>query len=344
MKLIIQVPCYNEERNLPAAVRALPRRLAGIDAIEFLVVDDGSTDGTIRAARRAGVDHILALPAHFGLARAFAAGLESACGHGADIIVNTDADNQYRAEDIERLIEPILAGRAEMAVGDRGVATLESFSPFKRRLQRFGSWIIGKAAGMSIPDATSGFRALTRGAALRTLVMSSYSYTLETLIHAGARRESVEFVPVRTNPPMRPSHLMRGPVQYLLSSGATIMRSYIMYRPLRVFSILSLLFLCAGMALGVRYLYFYSLGSGAGHVQSVILAAVLWIVGIQVFLIGLVADLIAFNRKILEDLLFRVRRMELEGREPIVRSDLKRIRKGASASESLKAKNRNRRK
>jgi glycosyltransferase involved in cell wall biosynthesis len=339
MKLIIQVPCYNEERSLPAAVRALPRRLAGIDSVEYLVVDDGSTDGTVRSARRAGVDHVVALPAHRGLAQAFAAGLDAACARGADIIVNTDADNQYRAEDIAGLIAPILAGRAETVVGDRGVAKLETFSLWKRLLQRFGSWIIGKAAGLPIPDAASGFRALTRDAALRTLVMSNYSYTLETLIHAGARREAVAFVPVRTNPPVRPSHLMRGQAEYLVSSGATIMRSYIMYRPLRVFSIISLLFLIAGTALGIRYLYFYSLGSGAGHVQSVILAAVLWIVGIQVFLIGLVADLIAFNRKLVEDLLFRVRRMELEESGSPAQPVRSRARKGASR----KAEARNRR-
>ncbi len=344
MKLIIQIPCYNEEKNLPAALRALPRRLAGIDAVEFLVVDDGSTDGTIRSARRAGADHILALPAHRGLARAFAAGLEAACALGADLIVNTDADNQYRAEDLARLIEPILAGRAQMVVGDRGVATLATFSPVKRRLQRFGSWIIGRAAGMPVPAATRGFRALTRESALRTLVMSNYSYTLETLIHAGARREAVAFVPVRTNPPVRPSHLMRGPAEYLLSSGATIMRSYIMYRPLRVFSILSLLFLAAGTVLGVRYLYFYSLGLGAGHVQSVILAAVLWIVGIQVFLIGLVADLIAFNRRILEDLLFRVRKVELAQTGAAGHPGVIKTRRRAASAKPARRKFRSRRK
>lgn len=311
MKLIIQIPCYNEEQALPATVRALPRRLPGIERIEYLVVDDGSTDDTIAAARKAGVHHILRLPAHAGLARAFAAGLAAACAAGADLIVNTDADNQYQADDIGKLLEPLLAGRAEIAVGDRGVAALRSFSPLKRLMQRLGSWILSRAAGIPIPDAASGFRAYTRTAALRTLVMSNYSYTLETLIQAGARREPVEFVPVRTNPPVRPSRLMRGPVHYLLSSGATIMRAYIMYRPLRVFSILGALFFCAGLALAGRYLYFFLQGSGAGHVQSVVLAAVLLIVGIQIFLIGLVADLIAFNRRMLEELLERTRRMEL---------------------------------
>jgi glycosyltransferase involved in cell wall biosynthesis len=312
MKLIIQIPCYNEEESLPAAVRALPRSLPGIDRIEILVVDDGSSDGTAAAARKAGVDHILRLPAHAGLARAFAAGLEAACAAGADFIVNTDGDNQYCADDIGRLLAPLLAGRAQIAVGDRGVGAQRVFSPAKRLLQRLGSWLVSLTAGMRIPDATSGFRAYTRGAALRTLVLSSYSYTLETLIQAGARREPIAFVPVRINPPVRPSRLMRGQFHYLASSGATIMRSFLMYRPLRVFSILGALFFLTGLALAGRYLYFFLEGNGAGHVQSVILAAILLIVGIQVFLIGLVADLIAFNRRMLEELLERSRRQDLQ--------------------------------
>jgi glycosyltransferase involved in cell wall biosynthesis len=312
MKLIIQIPCYNEEQNLPATLRALPRRIPGVDAVELLVIDDGSSDGTVQSARKAGADWVIALPGHTGLAAAFAAGLESALAHGADVVVNTDADNQYCADDIPALIGPILSGRAELTVGDRGVAGLRWFSPGKRIFQRLGSALIGMASGMRVPDAASGFRAYSRDAALRTLVMSNFSYTLETLIQAGARREAVEFVPVRTNPPVRPSRLTTGTLHYLLFSGATLLRSFVMYRPLRVFSIFGSLFLLAGLALGARYLSFAVSGFGAGHVQSVILAAVLLIVGIQIFLIGLVADLIGFNRRILEETLFRARRMELD--------------------------------
>jgi glycosyltransferase involved in cell wall biosynthesis len=312
MKLIIQIPAYNEEQTLPAALRALPRRLRGVSSVEVLVVDDGSSDATAKAAKASGADCVVSLPAHRGLAAAFAAGLEESLRRGADIVVNTDADNQYSAEDIPALIEPILSGKAALAVGDRGVAGLKWFSPGKRLLQRLGSALIGWASGLRTPDAASGFRAFSRDAALRTLVMSRYSYTLETLIQAGARGEAVAFVPVRTNPPARPSRLAAGTLHYLLFSGATLLRSFVMYRPLRVFSILGSLFLLAGLALSVRYLYFAASGFGAGHVQSVILAAVLLIVGVMVFCIGLVADLIGFNRRILEEELFRTRKMELE--------------------------------
>lgn len=312
MKLIIQIPCFNEADNLPHTVAALPRQLDGIDSIEYLVIDDGSTDATVAVARKIGIQHIVQLTAHSGLAAGFAAGLEAALLQGADIIVNTDADNQYQAEDIQRLLEPILAGRADLVVGDRGVASLASFSPVKRQLQRLGSWVIGRASGVTTPDATSGFRALSREAALRTLVLSDYSYTLETLIQAGASHIAVEYVPVRTNPQTRPSRLMRSIPHYLAHSGATIIRAYTMYRPLRVFSTLSLVLLLVGLLLSLRFVYFFLLGQGDGHIQSLILAAVLLIVGFQTFLIGLVADLIGFNRKILEDLIYRIRRIELD--------------------------------
>ncbi len=310
MKLIIQIPCHNEAPVLPATIEALPRRLTGFTSVEILVVDDGSLDGTVEAARQAGVEHIVQLPGHLGLAAAFAAGLDACVKLGADVIVNTDADNQYRAEDILLLVEPILAGRAQVVVGDRGVATLAAFTPVKRWLQRLGSWVVGKVSGMNIPDATSGFRALSREAALRTLVLSDYSYTLETLIQAGSRHLPVEFVKIRTNPETRPSRLMRSIPQYLANSSATIIRAYTMYRPLRVFSVLGGSLLLGGLALGLRFVYYWVLGQGNGHIQSVILAAVLSIVGFQVFLIGLVADLIGFNRKILEELLYRTRLME----------------------------------
>lgn len=312
MKLIIQIPCLNEAQNIAQTVQALPRELHGIEIIEYQVIDDGSTDETSQAATQAGVDHVISLPHHMGLANAFKIGLESGLAQGADIIVNTDADNQYNADDIQLLVEPILSGRADIVVGDRGVAELKSFSYTKRTLQRFGSWTIGKASGFEVPDATSGFRAYTRDAALRTLVMNDYSYTLETLIQAGAHRMAVEYVPVRTNEQVRPSRLMRNIPDYLANSSTIILRAYTMYRPLRVFIGISLVFLIAGIIGSGRFLYFYAIGEGAGHVQSLILSAVLLIVGFQIFLIGLVADLIGFNRKVLEEILYRQRRQELD--------------------------------
>jgi glycosyltransferase involved in cell wall biosynthesis len=317
MKLIIQIPCFNEAQVLSHTVHSLPDRLEGVDTIEYLIVDDGSSDETIHVAREAGVQHIIRLPGHLGLAAAFMAGLEASVKLGADVIVNTDADNQYQAEDIERLLEPILAGRAQMVIGDRGVAKLAEFSAGKRILQRLGSWVIAQASGIRTPDATSGFRAITAEAALRTLVLNEYSYTLETLIQAGARHMVVEYVPVRTNPKTRPSRLMRNIPHYLAQSGATILRAYTMYRPLRVFSVLSAILILMGTAIGLRFVYYYIVntligGQATGHLQSLILAAVLLIVGFQVLLIGLVADLIGFNRKIQEETLYRVRRLEIQ--------------------------------
>jgi glycosyltransferase involved in cell wall biosynthesis len=310
MKLIIQIPCYNEALTLPHTVQALPRRLDGVDTVEFLVVDDGSSDQTVQVAKELGVHHVVCLQEHLGLAAGFALGLDACLKLGADIIVNTDADNQYNAEDIQRLVDPILEGRAHIVVGDRGIAKLQTFSPLKRWLQRLGSWVIARAAGVQTPDATSGFRAISREAALRTLVLSDYSYTLETLIQAGARHMTVAYVPVRTNPQTRPSRLMRSIPHYLANSSTTILRAYSMYRPLRVFISISALMILGALFLGVRFLYFYFNHQGAGHIQSVILAAVLFIVGFQVLLIGLLADLIGFNRKILEETLYRLRRLE----------------------------------
>ena len=311
MKLIIQIPSHNEAETLPETVAALPGALPGIHEIEMLVIDNASTDGTAAVARDLGVDHVIQVP-YKGLAGAFTAGLEACLQRGADIIVNTDADNQYNAGDIAALIAPILAGRAGLVVGDRDVATQPGFSPLKRFLQRFGSWVIGRASGIPTPDATSGFRALTRDAALRTLVLSQYSYTLETLIQAGARHIPVVFVPIRTNPVTRPSRLMSSIPHYLAHSTASIVRAYAMYQSLRVFSFIGGLLLAGGLLLGGRYLYFVLIGEGGGHVQSVILAAILLIIGFQVLLIGMVADLIASNRRILEEIVYRVRKNELD--------------------------------
>ena len=316
MKLIIQIPCYNEAQALPQTVAELPRTLPGVDCIEYLVIDDGSRDDTVAAARALGVHHIVRHTRNMGLAQAFSTGLEACIRRQADIIVNTDADNQYCGADIAKLVEPILRGQAEIVVGDRDVATVPEFSPLKRQLQRLGSWVISRAADMEVPDATSGFRALTRDAALRTLVLSNYSYTLETLIHAGARRAAVVHVPIRTNGPTRPSRLMRSIPHFISHSGLTILRAYTLYRPLRVFLMIGALSVVAGAALGLRFLYFYLVGSGSGHVQSLILAAILLIVGFQVGLIGVVADLIGFNRKMLEEVLYRVRKVEVNQANP----------------------------
>jgi glycosyltransferase involved in cell wall biosynthesis len=312
MKLIIQIPCFNEEQTLGATLKALPRALPGVDVIEYLVIDDGSTDDTAAVARALGVHHVVRFPRQRGLARGFAAGLDAALRVGADLIVNTDADNQYPASEIGRLIAPILAGRADLVIGDRGVATVPGFSTLKRRLQQLGSWVVQRASGLVVPDATSGFRAMSRETAQRMVVLSEYSYTLETLIHAGARRLAVAYVPITPNPATRPSRLMRSLGDYLAHSSITIVRAYTTYRPLRAFLTVGALVVLAGTLLGLRFLFFYFQGNGGGHVQSLILAAVLLVVGFQVSLIGLVADLIGSNRKLLEELLYRVRRLEQE--------------------------------
>jgi glycosyltransferase involved in cell wall biosynthesis len=312
MKLIIQIPCYNEAETLPKTLAELPKTMDGFDQVELLVVDDGSTDQTPEAARQAGAHHIVHLSRHLGLAQAFSHGLDASLRLGADVIVNTDADNQYRAEDIQKLVQPILDGTAEMVIGDRGVATLAHFPAHKRALQALGSKVVSATAGFAIPDATSGFRALTREVALQTMVLSNYSYTLETLIQAGARRVRVAFVPIETNPPERPSRLISSIRNYLLNSGVTIMRAFTMYRALRIFTTISAVMLLAGTAIGVRFLVAYLSGTGAGMIQSLILAAILIIVGFITFLIGLIADLVSFNRKILEEILFRIRKHDAD--------------------------------
>lgn len=275
------------------------------------MIDDGSTDRTVEVAQALGVDHIISLRRNRGLAFAFQAGLQAALEAGADIIVNTDGDNQYRGEDVDRLVRPILTGQADIVVGDRGVAHLEHFSPLKRYLQQLGSWVVEQAAGIPIPDATSGFRAFTREAALQLTILSDYTYTLETLIQAGARRMQVIYVPIRTNPQTRQSRLIRSIPSFLALSALTILRFYIMYRPLRVFLVIGGSLIGAGTLVGLRFLYFYFTSQGAGHIQSLILAAILIIVGFQVCLIGLIADLVRMNRKMQEETLYRVRQMDL---------------------------------
>ena len=310
MKLIIQIPCYNEAQILPKTLSELPESVEGFDQVEVLVIDDGSKDATPNVARENGADHIVRLSRHRGLAQAYASGLDACLRLGADVIVNTDADNQYRAVDIVKLVEPILKGDAEMVIGDRGVRTIEHFKPHKRLLQRIGSSVVSATAGFEIPDATSGFRAITRQVAMETMVLSNYSYTLETLIQAGAKKTRVSFVPVETNPPERPSRLFRSIRNYLVNSTVTIMRSFTMYRALRIFTIISLIMLFLGSLIGIRFLFYYFRGEGSGMIQSLILAAVFLIVGFITFLIGLIADLVSFNRKILEEVLIRLRQQD----------------------------------
>ena len=311
MKVIVQVPCYDEAQHLPLVIASIPRRIPGVDRVEVLVVDDGSTDGTSDVAWRAGADHVVRHPANRGLAAAFRTGLDHALKLGADVIVNTDGDNQYPQEDIPRLIAPILAGEADAVVGDRRPGQARHFSSWKRLLQRIGSGVVRAASGTDVRDAPSGFRAYSRETALRLNVLSGYSYTLETLIQVGTAHLRVVSVPVESRPAERPSRLMRSLPHYLLHSGATILRAYATYRPLAVFFPIGLaLILLGGVGIG-RFIYYYFTEGGAGHVQSLILAGILTMIGFFVLLIGLLADLVAANRRLTEEALVRLRRLEL---------------------------------
>lgn len=314
MKLIIQIPCFNEEATLAQTVADLPTSIPGIDEIEILIVDDGSTDGTIQAARRAGVHHVVRFTRNKGLAQAFMAGLDAALRLGADVIVNTDADNQYVGADIAKLVRPILDHTAEMVVGERPISEIAHFGFMKKRLQRVGSWVIRRVSRTTVPDATSGFRAYSRDAALRMNVLNDFTYTLETIIQAGQSNISVAHVPVGVNPPTRESRLFRGTLQYLKRSAVTIFRIFMVYKSLRVFALIGSVIFGIGFLLGLRFLYFYLFArqASAGKIQSVILAAVLMIIGFQVIVLGFIADLIGANRKLIQDTLFRVRRLELE--------------------------------
>ena len=311
MKLIVQVPCLNEEASLPETLRAIPRSIPGIDCVEVLIVDDGSTDRTGEVARAHGADHVVRFTRHKGLAAAFMAGLDASLRLGADIIVNTDADNQYPGHEIPRLIAPILAGEADMVVGDRGVAQVEHFSPTKRLLQRLGSWVVRKVSGTRVTDATSGFRAFTRDAALRINIVSEFTYTLESIIQAGKKKLAVAHLPIEAKE-TRPSRLFGSTWEYLKRSGATIVRIYAMYEPFRVFVVLGSVLLTGGAILGLRYAWFWWQGEIRGHLQSAILSVLLLILGFLTLQWGLMADLIASNRKLIEDLLYRVRKHELE--------------------------------
>jgi len=316
LKLIVQIPCYNEAGTLPSVLRGIPRSIPGVDEVEVLVIDDGSTDNTAAVARLWGADHVVRHTRNRGLASAFQTGINCCLSLGADLIVNTDGDQQYRGDDIPRLIRPIIEGKADVVVGDRQTATIAHFSRGKRLLQALGSWLVRRLSRTTVPDAPSGFRAYSREAALRIQVRSHYSYTLETLIQAGAQRLAVAHVPVQTNPPTRPSRLMSSLGSYLQRSAATLVRTYAMYQPLKVFVTIGLLLCALGAAGGLRFLAYYFTGAGSGHIQSLILSAVLLIIGFQVMLIGLVADLIAANRTLIEETLYRVKKLETSQSKP----------------------------
>jgi glycosyltransferase involved in cell wall biosynthesis len=309
MKLIIQIPCLNEAATLGTALATLPRTMAGFDKVEWLVVDDGSTDGTAELARQLGVDHVVRHPVNRGLATAFMTGIDAGLRHGADVIVNTDADNQYEAADIPLLVQPILDHRADMVIGARPIGQTEHFSWIKKQLQRIGSWAVRLASKTRVADAPSGFRAMTRETAMRLNVFNAYTYTLETIIQAGLSNLTVISVPIRTNPDLRPSRLVKSIPNYVKRSLLTILRVFVIYRPLTLFLWIGAILVTAGIAIGIRYLVFLAAGDGGGHVQSLILAALCIKLGCLSLMIGLVADLIATNRKLMEQIDFRLQRM-----------------------------------
>ncbi len=307
MKLIIQIPCLNEAGTLPETLAEIPRHIDGVDAIEILLLDDGSTDGSAEVARQHGVDHVVRSTRSRGLAATFKAGIDAALGLGADIVVNTDGDNQYPGSAIAALVGPILRGEADMVVGDRQVASVEHFSFTKKKLQTLGSWVVQQVSGTDVPDTTSGFRAFTRQTAQRLNLVSDYTYTLETIIQAGKKKLAIAHVPIEARQ-TRPSRLIRSNWDYVKRSASTIVRIYAMFEPLKFFSYVSAAFIVPGIFLGLRYLYFREvLGEGQGHIQSVVLAGVLLILGFMIFLIGLLADINASSRRLLEEVLYRQR-------------------------------------
>lgn len=310
MKLIIQIPCYNEAETLEIALNALPRRIDGIDVIEYLIINDGSKDDTVEVAKNWGVNYIVNFRNNKGLARGFMAGIDACLRNGADIIVNTDADNQYNADDIEKLIQPILRKEAGMVIGERPIDDTEHFSPLKKKLQHLGSWVVRKASKTDVPDAPSGFRAYSRSTAMRLNVINEYTYTLETIVQAGRNKMAVVSVPIRTNPELRESRLFNSMFGYVKKSMLTIGRAYMMYRPLAVFTAIASVFTGSGAFLGVRYLYYMRAGEGKGHVQSLILSSMLIIIGVLAGVVGLLADIISGNRKLLEEIQFELRKMD----------------------------------
>lgn len=318
MKLVIQIPCYNEAETLAITLAALPRQVQGFDEVEWLIIDDGSDDDTVTVARACGVDHVVRHARNQGLARAFMTGLDACMHLGADVIVNTDADNQYCADDIPALVQPILENRAEIVIGARPIETIAHFSPLKKALQKLGSWVVRVASNTDVPDAPSGFRAMSRSSAQRLMVFNDYTYTLETIIQAGQKNMAIVSVPVRVNGDLRPSRLVKSIPSYIKRSIVTIVRIFIIYRPFRFFGTIGFVLFGLGFVVGLRFLWFYLEGSGGGHVQSLILAALLMGMGFQTILIAFIADLLAANRKLTEDIRYR----QIEDRVRIVDRDI----------------------
>jgi len=312
MKLIVQIPCLNEEKTLPQTVRDIPRDIEGIDSVEILIIDDGSTDRTVDVARTLGVDHIVQNRGNKGLAMSFMNGLNACLDLGADIIVNTDGDNQYQGSDIANLVQPLIKGEADIVVGDRQTETIEDFGLVKKKLQKMGSMVVRLLSGTTVPDAVSGFRAFSREAALKTNIVSAYSYTVETIIQAGNKKLKIVSVPVGTNPKTRESRLMKSIPRFVVQQISTMVRMYTMFKPLRSFFVIGVICLIGALIPSVRFLIFYFAGQGGGHVQSLILAAILFLLGFQVIIVGLLGDVISFNRKLIEEALLRVRRMEMD--------------------------------
>ena len=312
MKLIIQIPCYNEAEALPVTLADLPRQVEGFDSVEWLVIDDGSTDGTARVARKHGVDHVVSHTRNQGLARAFMTGLDACLNLGADVIVNTDADNQYNAADIPSLVRPVLAKEADIVIGARPIKDISHFSPIKKILQKLGSWVVRKVSSTDIPDAPSGFRAFSREAAMRLNVFNEYTYTLETIIQAGQKNMAITSIPVRVNKDLRPSRLLRSIPSYIQRSIMTIVRIFVVYKPFRFFFIIGAILLALGMLIGLRFLWYYLIGNGAGHIQSLILAAVLLISGFQTILVAFLADVLAANRKMLEEVKYQIKKADCD--------------------------------
>ncbi len=310
MKVIIQIPCFNEEKSLPITLKELPRQLEGVDEVEWLIINDGSQDRTIEVAIENDVDYVISHINNLGLAQAFLSGMTACIHFGADIIVNTDADNQYCAKDIQKLIDPIINAKAEYVIGTRPVKDTEHWSPIKKKLQLLGSWVVRKASQSNVADAPSGFRAITRSSAMRLHVFNRYTYTIETIIQAGHLKIPILNVPIRTNKEMRPSRLISGIPSYLKRSFSTIFRSFMTYDPMRFFLIPAVALLGITIVLGIRYLYFFSIGEGIGHVQSLILALAIFVFSTALFIVGFLADLIAVNRQILEGVDYRLRKLE----------------------------------
>ncbi|MDY6782645.1 MAG: glycosyltransferase family 2 protein [Cyanobacteriota bacterium] len=311
VKLIIQIPCYNEEATLGLTLSELPSQIPGVDEVEWLIISDGSIDSTIDVAKACGVDRIVNFTHNQGLAKAFMAGIDACLKAGADIIVNTDADNQYCAQDIPKLIAPILAGEAEIVIGERPIEAIQHFSPAKKLLQKLGSWVVRLASHTSIPDAPSGFRAMSREAALRLNVFNEYTYTLETIIEAGQKGMAITSVPIQTNGYLRPSRLVKSIPRYIQRSILTIIRIFMTYKPLKFFTILGSIPLTLGTIIGVRWLVYLILGTERTRLPSLILSAILILTGVQLLVFGLIADLMAVNRKLMEDIQLRLRRADI---------------------------------